>query len=81
LDTSAQGIFEYATVQKIENSFYKIALEKLVDTVLKKIIKSNTVQAVIPEKLPIIKGDKYRLEKLFSYYRHCSKIQQQGNYN
>lgn len=76
MDTSAQGIFEYATVQKIENSFYKIALEKLVDTVLKKIIKSNTVQAVIPEKLPIIKGDKYRLEKLFSHYRHCSKIQQ-----
>jgi light-regulated signal transduction histidine kinase (bacteriophytochrome) len=36
-----------------------------VDTVLKKIMKPNIVQVVIPEKAPIIKGDKYRLEKLF----------------
>lgn len=65
MDTLAKGIFEYATIRKIENNFYRIDLENLVNTILKKIIKSNIVQVVIPEKLPIIKGDKYRLEKLF----------------
>ena len=42
-------------------------LVKLDGHCLKKIIKPNIVQVVIPEKLPIIKGDKYRLEKLFFY--------------
>jgi light-regulated signal transduction histidine kinase (bacteriophytochrome) len=65
MDTLVKGIFEYATIRKVENNFYNIDLENLVQTVLNKISVPNTMEVVIPKKLPIIKGDKYRLKKLF----------------
>ncbi|TXD49168.1 sensor histidine kinase [Polaribacter sp. IC073] len=65
MDTLVKGILEYATIRKIENKYYNVDLEKLVDTILKKLITTNNIKVVIPKKLPTIKGDNYRLEKLF----------------
>lgn len=65
MNTLAKGIFEYATIRKIENNFYAIDLENIVDTVLKEITAPKNMKVVIPKKLPTIKGDKYRLKKLF----------------
>jgi light-regulated signal transduction histidine kinase (bacteriophytochrome) len=65
MNTLSKGIFEYATIRKIENNFYAIDLEITVDTVLKEITIPKNMNIVIPKKLPTIKGDKYRLKKLF----------------
>jgi light-regulated signal transduction histidine kinase (bacteriophytochrome) len=65
MNTLSKGIFEYATIRKIENNFYAIDLETTVDTVLKEITIPKNMNIVIPKKLPTIKGDKYRLKKLF----------------
>jgi light-regulated signal transduction histidine kinase (bacteriophytochrome) len=65
MNTLSKGIFEYATIRKIENNFYAIDLETIVDTVLKEITIPKNMNIVIPKKLPTIKGDKYRLKKLF----------------
>lgn len=65
MDGLVKGIFEYTTIRKIENNSYNIDLEILLNTILKKRITTNTVEVIIPQKLPTIKGDKYRLEKLF----------------
>jgi light-regulated signal transduction histidine kinase (bacteriophytochrome) len=65
IDTLVKGTLEYATIGKIENKFSKVAIEKLVKNILNKIGEKNNVKVRIPIKLPIIIGDKYRLEKLF----------------
>jgi light-regulated signal transduction histidine kinase (bacteriophytochrome) len=65
IDTIVKGTLEYATIGKIENKFSKIAVESLVKDILKKITEKSNVKVLMPIKLPIITGDKYRIEKLF----------------
>ena len=65
MDALVKGILEYSTIRKIDGEFYEIDLNFLVDDIIKKIPKPNNTEIVLNSKLPIIKGDKYRLERLF----------------
>lgn len=65
MDTLVKGILEYSTIGKKATDFYELELDVLVQDVLKTITKPNHVAINIPQKLPIINGDKYRLEQLF----------------
>lgn len=65
MDTLVKGILEYSTIGKKETEFYKLNLNALVKDVLKQVDVPNHIIISIPEKLPEIKGDTYRMEQLF----------------
>lgn len=65
MDTLVKGILEYSTIGKKETEFYKLNLNALVKDVLKQMDVPNHITISIPEKLPEIKGDTYRMEQLF----------------
>lgn len=67
MDTLVKGILQYSTIGKIEKDFYDVNLDTLVDEILNNKEISNAATFSIPEKLPTIKGDKFRLHQLFKH--------------
>ncbi|RCW93930.1 sensor histidine kinase [Winogradskyella arenosi] len=64
MDTLINGILEYSTIGKDQIEVYDVDLNKLVDHILSSIEIPKHI-TVIRAKLPILKGDKYRLLQLF----------------
>ena len=64
MDTLINGILEYSTIGKNQIEVYDVNLNKLVDNVLS-IIQVPKHILITKSNLPIIKGDKYRLQQLF----------------
>ncbi|WP_289044894.1 ATP-binding protein [uncultured Olleya sp.] len=58
------GILEYSTIGKNQIEVYDVDLNNLIDNVLKIIQVPNHINITKPN-LPIVKGDKYRLQQLF----------------
>ncbi|WP_341220769.1 sensor histidine kinase [Polaribacter atrinae] len=67
MDTLVKGILQYSTIGKNGKDFYDISLDTLVHDILKSKNESSTTTFSIPEKLPTIKGDKFRLKQLFKH--------------
>ena len=65
MDTLIQGILEYSTIGKAENKLYNVDLNILIDDLIATLDNPKEVNISIPEKLPIINGDQYRLDLLF----------------
>ncbi|QXP69747.1 GHKL domain-containing protein [Polaribacter sp. R2A056_3_33] len=65
MDTLVKGILEYSTIGRMEKDIYDVNLNDLVNNLKKKEEKLNSATYIIPERLPTIKGDKFRLEQLF----------------
>ncbi|WP_299778950.1 ATP-binding protein [uncultured Formosa sp.] len=65
MDNLISGILDYTTISKIESEFYDVDLDKLIDTILDLISVPNHISIQKISKLPVIKGDKYRLQQLF----------------
>jgi len=65
MDTLIQGILEYSTIGKVEKTSYKVDLNALLSDLILKINNPKEVKILLPENLPIINGDTYRLELLF----------------
>ncbi|KGL63836.1 sensor histidine kinase [Polaribacter sp. Hel1_85] len=65
MDTLVKGILQYSTIGKIEKELYDVNLNLLVDQIISDIDNKDHIKFVIPDKLPEIKGDSYRLEQLF----------------
>ena len=65
MDTLINGILEYSTISKTKSEFYKVNTDKLVDNILDIIYIPNHIVFKKPTILPVIKGDKYRLQQLF----------------
>ncbi|MEO9570028.1 MAG: ATP-binding protein [Polaribacter sp.] len=65
MDTLIKGILQYSTVGKIEKELYDVNLNSLVNDILRDLNSNENVTFVIPNKLPTVKGDRYRLDKLF----------------
>ncbi|WP_298884102.1 ATP-binding protein [uncultured Polaribacter sp.] len=67
MDTLVKGILQYSTIGKIEKELYNISLDSLVNDIIKTFSKQENITFIIPKKLPVIKGDTYRLEQLFQH--------------
>ena len=65
MDTLISGILDYSTIDKARAEFYDIDLNILVEDVLSIIHVPNNISIKVSGKLPIIKGDKNRLQQLF----------------
>ena len=70
IDTLIQGILEYSTIGKVEKKRYEINLNSLLKKIIPKIDNPQGIKIIIPENLPIISGDTYRLELLFHNLIH-----------
>lgn len=64
MDTLINGILEYSTIGKNQIEVYDVDINKLVDNILS-IIQVPEHISITRSALPIIKGDKYRLQQLF----------------
>ncbi|MFP4844924.1 sensor histidine kinase [Winogradskyella sp. PE311] len=64
MDTLINGILEYSTIGKNTVEVYDVDLNKLIDDILGIIYIPDTIE-IKKQELPIIKGDKYRLQQLF----------------
>lgn len=64
MDTLINGILEYSTIGKNQEQIYEVDTNLIVDDVLQ-IIQVPKQVTVIKHNLPVIKGDKYRLQQLF----------------
>jgi light-regulated signal transduction histidine kinase (bacteriophytochrome) len=65
MDALINGILEYSTINKNETEFYEVDLNKLIDDLLQMMHIPTNVLIIKPVKLPIINGDKHRLQQLF----------------
>lgn len=65
MDLLINGILEYSTIGKNHMEFYKVDIDNLINDILN-IIKIPAHISIEKNKpLPVIKGDKYRLQQLF----------------
>jgi light-regulated signal transduction histidine kinase (bacteriophytochrome) len=65
MDLLINGILEYSTIGKNKVEFYKVDTEKLIEDILNIIKIPNHILIIKSGTLPVIKGDKYRLQQLF----------------
>jgi len=65
MDTLLKGILQYSTIGKIEKDLYDVNLNSLVNDIIRDLNPKENISFIIPNKLPIIKADRYRLDKLF----------------
>lgn len=65
MDHLINGILKYAGVDKIERSEKQIDVDFLISEIIDTIHIPKHVKVIIPEKLPTIRGDKFRLHQLF----------------
>jgi light-regulated signal transduction histidine kinase (bacteriophytochrome) len=66
-DTLIFGILEYSTIGKTKKELYEVDLNVLIEDLILTFENPKDVKISIPRKLPIIKGDHYRLELLFRH--------------
>lgn len=66
MDLLINGILEYSTINKNKDEFYNVNLNKLLNDILNIIAVPENINVNIINPLPIVKGDKYRLQQLFS---------------
>jgi len=64
MDTLINGILQYSTIGKNRTDVYDVNTNALINDILK-IIQVPDHMTIIKNDLPIIKGDKYRLQQLF----------------
>jgi light-regulated signal transduction histidine kinase (bacteriophytochrome) len=79
MDTLILGILEYSTIGKVKKEFYEVDLNVLVEDLILTFENPNDVRVSIPRRLPIIRGDQYRLELLFHHLiRNAIKFNNKG---
>ena len=64
MDTLISGILEYSTIGKNQIETYDVDANLLIDNILK-IIHVPTNISITKTNLPVLRGDKYRLQQLF----------------
>jgi signal transduction histidine kinase len=79
MDTLILGILEYSTIGKVKKEFYEVDLNVLIEDLILTLENPNDVRVSIPRRLPIIRGDQYRLELLFHHLiRNAIKFNNKG---
>ena len=64
MDTLISGILEYSTIDKNQVDTYDVDINVLIDDTLS-VLKIPEHIAIIRKFLPVVKGDRYRLQQLF----------------
>ncbi len=65
MDHLINGILKYASVDKIQKQVKNINLNIIVEDILETIFIPSHIKIEVKKKLPIVKGDKFRLQQLF----------------
>ena len=65
MDHLINGILKYAGVDKVERSERQVDLDFVVSDITETIHVPKHIKIHVPEKLPTIRGDKFRLHQLF----------------
>ncbi|GAK88373.1 two-component sensor histidine kinase [Nonlabens ulvanivorans] len=65
MDTLINGILEYSTIGKTKLLLYDVDLQALVNNILSIVFVPDHVKIDILNPLPVVQGDKYRLQQLF----------------
>jgi signal transduction histidine kinase len=64
MDTLINGILEYSTIGKNQIDIYDVNLNNLIDNILE-ILQVPEHISITKTDLPVVRGDKYRLQQLF----------------
>ncbi|MFK7834104.1 MAG: ATP-binding protein [Winogradskyella sp.] len=64
MDTLINGILEYSTIGKNQIEVYDVNLNNLIDNIIGIFQVPNNI-SITKTDLPVVKGDKYRLQQLF----------------
>lgn len=65
MDKLIKGILDYTTISKNQSDFYEVDIDKLMHSILEIIYIPETITIKKTTKLPVILGDKFRLQQLF----------------
>ncbi|WP_298417697.1 ATP-binding protein [uncultured Kordia sp.] len=65
MDRLVKGILRYSTIGSVEKEFYKVDTNAVVQKVINFNEISENITISIPQKLPFVTGDHFRLEELF----------------
>ena len=65
MDTLINGILDYSTISKNQTEFYDVDTNKLVEDIITMMLLPKSISVNKLKTLPIVKGDKYRLQQLF----------------
>jgi len=65
MDSLINGILNYSTIDQAELESFDVDLNHLVSEVIQIVFKPKHVEVFIKNELPVIKGDKFRLQQLF----------------
>ena len=65
MDHLINGILKYASVDKIQKQVKNIHLNTIVKDILETIFIPSHIRIEVKKELPIVKGDKFRLQQLF----------------
>ncbi len=65
MDHLINGILKYASIDKIEHPRKDIDLHEIIESIIETIHVPKHVNVIIPKRLPIAEGDKFRLHQLF----------------
>lgn len=65
MDHLINGILKYAGVDKVEKQIKDINLNSILENILETIFIPSHIEIIVKKELPIVKGDKFRLQQLF----------------
>ncbi len=65
MDHLINGILKYAGVDKVEKQIKNINLNSILENILETIFIPSHIEIIVKKELPIVKGDKFRLQQLF----------------
>lgn len=65
MDTLINGILDYSTIAKNQTEFYEVDTDKLVEDIIFMLLQPEHISIKKLSVLPIVMGDKYRLQQLF----------------
>ncbi|WP_430411084.1 sensor histidine kinase [Kordia sp.] len=65
MDTLVKGILKYSSIGSVKKDFYKVDTNQIIKKVVDFIKIPEHITVSIPEKLPTVTGDHFRLEELF----------------
>ena len=65
MDMLVKGILKYSSISRIEKEFYKVNTHKILQEVIGFMEIPEHITITIPENLPVVTGDHFRLKELF----------------
>ncbi len=65
MDHLIGGVLEYSSIDKVEQPLEKVDIQELVQDIVSVIYIPENIIVEIPQKLPTITGDRFRLQQLF----------------